>query len=535
MRQKRVLELLSLLATPWVIFLSSSLSLYLRNQDDLNYNLAVLFPFLGATVIGVIVGYGLFWDAKRHNKYLWAPWLYLMAGPGFILWNTVRNSSLLNFQDEFLALSVISAVIVSSLKLRHFAPSRAFPYFATFALLIVISDLMLFSSSNENIVASTDSHTEKIQPGALVKPEGEALPNIYHIVLDGYQSDIFDFLLTEELKTELSGFQLFPNNTSLYGKTRHSIPAVFIGRKYDSDFSYSKAKHAAFSSSDSLLGMLLDRGYKTSAFLHQEIKFSPNSFHEVRYHYEFSKRRPWSVVSFRWLWFYTYWPEFVYRAILYPNVVGRIRTGHLAPDGYPVVSLDAFRAFLSIEPYEPSVGRYVFIHVIIPHPPYRLTSDCTVVESTDALNQFKCANRLIGEFVSLLRGLNRFRESLIIIHADHGDNLLIDGGRLQEVDRGVLDELDVGFHFPRSKALLLLKQIGDDENTGFRVNETKTTLLDVAPTIAHSLGVAVQGKFEGVPMSVEKGRKDERFYFIAEGRDFRRYKIGNDALLSDEQ
>ena len=48
--------LISLIATPWLILITTSTDLYLRNQAELHYRFDVLYPFLGVALVVFLAG-----------------------------------------------------------------------------------------------------------------------------------------------------------------------------------------------------------------------------------------------------------------------------------------------------------------------------------------------------------------------------------------------------------------------------------------------------------------------------------------------
>jgi hypothetical protein len=528
----RVIKLLALTLTPWVMFISSGLSLFLTNQENLDYNAVILLPFVCLTAVGVLVGFGIQRDSQKNNHYLAAPWLFLLAGPTFLLWSTFNKLQPSIF-DSWAGLVVFLAVFLSlGFALRKIDPLRVFPFFALFAFLVLSADVIRFAYFKEPPKAGTESASINESSEQTEWPAGDSAPaNIYHIVLDGYQSDVFDYLLNEKLRTELSGFTNFRYNTTHFGKTRISLPVVFDGRLWGHDLPFDELTNSAFNSRRSLLGIVLDHGYLTRAHFHQDLAFSPNLFQQVWYHHEFREHHRWTSRAFWWLWIYTYWPSFITEYFLPTSIINKIKSGQLSPEGYPVLSLDVFRNFIAREKNHPGRGRYEFLHLILPHPPYMLTEDCEVKAHSSARDQFRCANLLIVQLVRELKRLGRFNDSMIIIHADHGDDLRVNGASLEEIKAG---KQSPELHFPRSKALLLFKPFGDGGNQELVVDETRSTLLDIAPTIAESLGHKDLGHFEGTSLTKQNRKPEPRYYFIDTGRELHRFIISDSGLSFDK-
>src|SRR3990172_7504580 len=75
--------LLSLVATPWLIFAATAIHLYVKNQRELLYRLEVLCPFLALVMLLTLGAFLLYrWSQRRPGKYLL--WGYYLLGPLFL-------------------------------------------------------------------------------------------------------------------------------------------------------------------------------------------------------------------------------------------------------------------------------------------------------------------------------------------------------------------------------------------------------------------------------------------------------------------
>lgn len=520
-----MIRLLSLLLTPWAILVSSSLSLYLLNQENLDYNPAMLLPFLAAALIGVLIGYGIQQDSEKNQHYLAAPWLFYFAGPVFILWNTVDAYLSTPVSHWIWLLGAKALWLVSSLALKEVAPRRAAAFFAVFAALIILTDGVSFLTgalSGPSPGVKSEQSNLRSPPPSSEEGNGADLANIYHVILDAYQSDVLTATLDDDLHQGLRGFRFYPNNISVFGNTWVSIPSVFSGKTWKGEISSTEFAAQAFAAPNSLPALLERAGYSTTAYLHQEYPFEPNRFGQVFYHHEFATSRPWSDRAFLWVWMYAYWPKPLAQYMLGPSVIGRIQSGELSPQGFPVVSLDVFERFLAQEPALPGNGRYTFLHLLLPHPPYRLSADCEPRESADELNQYRCANQIVVQLLMELKRLGRFEESLIIIHADHGDDLDLQGLQVRQLRH---DKADLDYLKTNSRALLLYKPPGGSGREVLRIEDDLTTLLDVAPTILGALGIEVPGSMEGHSLDKTATRSATRYFHVHDGLALYRYTI----------
>ena len=221
----------SLVATPLLLFISTSIPIYLKNQDDLGRQFSVFLPFLclfaGTLLVGVLLW--LCSGSRLGRVLLWA---YYLAGPLFLVFSLIGDIAPPTAQHPLglyaLSIVFIGLALVAAYLLR---PQRAAIFFALLGLLLLVTDAYRVLSG---VYWYAQSDQNSSAPIASASPSaGKRLPNIYHIIFDAYQSDIFSTILTEKLRKELAGFRYLPKATAIYSYTTWSVPSVFVGGKYD--------------------------------------------------------------------------------------------------------------------------------------------------------------------------------------------------------------------------------------------------------------------------------------------------------------
>jgi phosphoglycerol transferase MdoB-like AlkP superfamily enzyme len=142
-------------------------------------------------------------------------------------------------------------------------------------------------------------------------------------------------------------------------------------------------------------------------------------------------------------------------------------------------------SFVELEPRLPARGRYTLVHLLLPHMPYVLRSDCSRegTATTDLEQQSRCTLRLLVRFLDTLRRLDRLDGSILVVHGDHGSGEILREGRL------VSDE-------PASlRTALLFKPVGG--HGPMRRAGRTARLVDIAPTLLAMLGIAREAPFDG--------------------------------------
>ncbi len=504
-------RMLSVLATPWLLFISTTSALFLDSQEDLGYTLWFLAPFGLAFAALAAFGFALSLLSSRVPALGLALWGYYLTGPFFLAFNLLREIRR-SIRYEVILLSALVAIFFVLLFLtRRLVPGRYARAWAWLAIVLAAADVLSFISRYE--FSATEPIRAELSQQAR---DRSALPNIYHLIFDGYQSDVFPLTLTPEIAEDLRGFHFFPRNITPSGRTRVSIPSVFAGKTWDPESPLESYISGAMDSEQSLLHQLAEAGYQTRGYLHKRFSFEPNLFDEVVYHQSYYRddivrERLLRSDAFEVFWVYKYLPRLLSRSILGDELVKRCENKRLAPRAFVTGSYATFSHFLDNEQHLPATGRYTFVHLLLPHEPFVLNGECEYRQGASPMEQFSCASRMIGRLVRRLKRLDRFDDSLILIHGDHGLNLLLDGESLSSV---AFDQGGVDWNTPRSKALLLLKPAGRAASAELVVAQAETSLLDIKPTILQSIGVTFGQEIEGVPLtSTFESMVDRTLYY----------------------
>lgn len=518
--RRPALVALSLLATPVPLFVSTSATLYLTNQDELHRQVGVLFPFvayfLGTWLIGCVL-YGL----SRFRPFAYLLCAYYLLGPFSLVYLFFHNLSVgiglfgvferFSFYTSLLTDSLLGPLLYAALFLavlawaapRFRVEALAKP-FAVFSLLLVVIEVVAFAGTYRAPEVS-----EEPRRISLTASKPASLPNVYHIILDGYQSDIFPLTFDADTEKNFEGFTFLRKATSLYGLTRDSLPTVFSGRDYPAGVSRETYQEAAFADERSMLFWLKEAGYDVIAFAPKTFPFEPKLYDQRLLHV--SNSRPEELLrmdraAFKRLWVFANAPMAITERLMTTDWfiqfggaqdMKLIQNGRFLGYSRALASYLAFLNVLEQEKDLPPAGRYTFFHFLIPHPPYVLGEDCSYDRpgvQTGPVAQSACATRLAVAFIQRLKELRRFDDSLIVIHADHGDYFDVSGENLTP-----REEISL-------KALLLVKPIGS--RSPFAVSDAPSSLLDVAPTILDATGIHHALPADGVSLLPLGGQSD---------------------------
>lgn len=495
---------LALAPTPLLLFVSPAIRLYLRNQEELHYQTAVLMPFIMAGLVMAALGAGL-WSLSARPLFRYLTWSYVLLGPFWlafrflsglapevpslfglaVAWSVETIPGIVLWATTWLVMSVV-------LTRRARLSSLAKPM-AAFGLILLLGDVLTFLREAS---PSPDARKTGLQAPSSWDPPIAIAPNIYHIVLDELQTDVVEYVRTPDIDDGLSGFVYFPHNRAIYHSTVMSLSSTFTSSRYDYDRPRGDYIRNGFQNS-SLIRTLVTSGYQTVALVPESdpIFTDENAFQHVVHHIDnFERNASLNATAFRNLWLVANIPPVLLdwaggRGWLSERTeaeIRRTRAGRALTDSSPVASAMSFETLIENERALPDSGRYTFVHLLLPHSPYVLDEDCAYewTRSEAPFAQTVCTLGLLTDYLDELASLGRLERSLIVIHGDHGAPYRVRKGELRR---------------SRARTLatpLFVKPPGRARGQLERC-EVDTSLLDVAPTILDATESAAEMDFEG--------------------------------------
>lgn len=548
---ERKLHLLSVIATPFIIFVITSVELFLINRVDLDNRIIVLWPFLAVFLVVVLIGYLLYYHQAKHKFLKHLLITYYLLGPLFILFTFIRQISTTPIIKSLILLTIFAAVfsyIYKKVDIQRLARAMCVIALAliSWQVLVVASNFGTFIPSRNNILRSgSETHQE------ITATEG--LPNIYHIVLDEYQTDMFELTLNDEAKEELGGFIYYPENTTVYGKTGMSLASLFSGTVFNPDENTKlEYEDNAINSDKSLIYDLKQAGYSTRAYVHDYYPSESQLFDEVIKHNDniTGLDSSYYVKLFMKIWAYSNMPEKIAEKVTGTEFLRQAKQDNLLTDDYPVVASESFSNITKDKDMLKESNTYNFIHLIMPHVPYVLRTDCSydgeLMENDfelAALEQSRCASKHLFSFLRTLKELNLYEDSLIVVQADHGSRFITENGNLIRTRFKENGKENVEWSLARARALLLIKAPSKKEKEQFFVSDAETTLLDITPTVAEVAGISLaNADYEGVPLTGPDAAipsRESRYYYFPKKEEngysvgLHRYIIKNSTLNYD--
>jgi len=483
------------LAPGLVVFALPTVGLIARNSEFFDGDYMAGRDLYLLSLLVVAVGFAL-WGASRWRvgRFLWT--CYLLVTPGWFVYTALGDLS------RSLAAGVVALLILAfawAVQRSRTGFIRGIEVVSVMLLIGVIAttvvDVRPTHAEDADVadVASDDVVTEgNSTPGDTTVGEPEDEPNIYHVVMDEYQTEMFELTLDPELEKSLSGFIYYPEARATYGRTEMSMASTLGAVDYDYQSSPQDYIERSLRGSDSSLNALRDAGYRTVGYSHlRSLYGSPPPFDESILHGDVVDIHPKRNSSdlLNSLWLYSNTPSEVAERVLPEDEFSALTFENLLPDDAPPVSAWSMEKFIAQERNLPAFGRYSLIHLILPHFPYVLSDECDYMDGaqTSPLEQTTCANNLVAALVEELRRLDRFEQSVIVIQGDHGARFHRQGNELDQLPQDFEGE---EWNDARSKSLLLIKPAQSGINNPLVLSKYPALLTDIMPTVFDSAGIA---------------------------------------------
>jgi len=320
--------------------------------------------------------------------------------------------------------------------------------------------------------------------------------NAIHIVLDGFQSEMFQEILEEDRQTldrSWSGAVFFADHTGAFPSTIVSIPAMLTGTVYRNERDLQRYIRDHFENG-SLFKSLRAGGFRVDSVTGMQYDHrSATNFYRVPRPYvsypEYVEFAAWQLAD---LSLFRHAPH-ILRPKIHNGEAWRLQT-LLGPgdtrsrrlhsvNGAAVLGELAGRVRVATD--EPL---YKFIHVGIPHLPVAVDADCAFIGTVRATRerykaQARCAIRRVSALLDRMKDLGVYDESLIVVSSDHGLGFKpLKFVNDRQLPPGALSSL-VG----RSMALLIVK--GPGRTGPVRVSYAPTAITDIPATVLTAMGV----------------------------------------------
>lgn len=336
--------------------------------------------------------------------------------------------------------------------------------------------------------------------------------NVLHIIADGFQSDVFEEIITDgddgaRYASSLDGFVFFKNNLGVFPLTHMSVPAILSGLVYRNHMPRNEFLDLAIGG-HSILNVAYDAGYEVDLAVptgltymytksrHTNAYGVPANHHVTAADYAtFDSAKLIDLTLFRLS------PHFV-KEYIYNDQLWFVQSllSNSSTMGLRFFSHNAFlREFQDNMSANRKAPVYKLIHLMLSHNPMVANKDCGYAgrvlptERATVKVQARCG---LGELVKLLdkmKQLGVYDKATIVLMADHGawvwpthlqGTLQADGKSIS-----MMNPTTVAMALP----LLAIKQAG--ARGPLQTSLAPTSIIDTPATIASILGL--RAEFDG--------------------------------------
>ena len=333
--------------------------------------------------------------------------------------------------------------------------------------------------------------------------------NVVHIVMDGFQADLFSEIIDDpanaELKQELQGFTLFRDNLGAYPYTQMTVPAMLSSRLYRNEMPVDDFISDVFNG-DTILNAAFDAGFEVDIAAPIALKnvyslgkhshaygISAGDNATAEYYIRNDAAKLIDLSLFRVV------PHFA-KSLVHRDQLWLFQSA-MKPRGNNAVQYFADLMFLSRLAEQMTVDRdtpvYKMIHVMLSHRPTVGNERCEfdgIRETTRAnvILQSRCGLLWVVDVLRRMRELGIYQQSLIVLMGDHGAWVPVDTLMNEQDNRAGVQPIWVAMATP----VLAVKPPGVMGN--LRVSSAPTSVIDVPATISDLLGLNTQ--FDGMPV-----------------------------------
>jgi hypothetical protein len=325
--------------------------------------------------------------------------------------------------------------------------------------------------------------------------------NVVHIVMDGFQTDIFQDILTtesgDEFAAALDGFTLYERHLGVYPYTQATVPALLTGRLYANEIPLDDFINKTLRG-QTILGAVLDAGFEVD--IAGTAGWVVNTYSKARHTntlailssehvndaevVQVEASRLIDLALFRVV------PHFA-KALVYRDELW-VFQAMTQSEAYLNMQYFSDIAFLQRLADRMRVDReapvYKMIHLMLSHKPFVATADCRYEGKKDASRATVVAHSTcsLQKFVAVLgrmKELGIYDSILIVLMADHGAWVPVTNLRNAGSGRDSVNATQVAMATP----LLAIKPPGADG--ALKKSRKETSIIDIPATIADGLGL----------------------------------------------
>ena len=511
------------------IFIFGPAIIYYGNISEFNANFIDMLKFYaypGIILLLVFIAIGIFISRKYLSLYV-----SLMFTFGILLWIQgnilvwkygMLDGQAINWHEIYwrgLADGILWFILII---IAFFFNKKIYKLTTISSVVLILFQLTYFgymNLKNKEISEQKNNLKHSINVPKEIY-EFSTKVNVVHIVLDGFQSDIFYDIITEDADyyyEKLNGFVFYKETTGSFPTTYFSISALLSGKVYDNK-TPKNIFIANISKGKTIPNVLYDKGYDVDLIIigdYLKGKYTNKYYIPIPYGVRKIQYEKDSAALLIDLVLFRYSPHFV-KKIIYNDQLWffqrMFKRRGLAQNIY-FSHHDFFHDFIQNMSVKRNKPIYKFLHLMTSHGPTVVNNSCEDAGKVLPWNrenlkiQQKCSLDQVIEFIDKLKKLGVYDSSFIILNADHGRGINV---KMKE-ELKLSDEGIPGYLVGSALPLMAIKLPYSKDS--LKISSAQTMLIDIPETINFALNLGE--KFDGKPVfKIEKNEMRERKYYF---------------------
>lgn len=351
--------------------------------------------------------------------------------------------------------------------------------------------------------------------------------NVVHIVMDGFQTDIFSEIVSDsqnaDYRDALGGFTLFSNNVGVYPYTQLTVPALLTGKIFRNEEPVEQFIDAALEG-PTILRLAAEHGYEVdiAAPIGLKNKYA-KAPHTHAYgisqsdHVRQTDRVVVDAAKLLDIALFRSVPHFA-KALVYRDQLWVFQTS-VNDESYLHMQFFSDLAFLDQLAHRMSVGRnapvYKMMHLMLSHRPTVGNEHCKFdgIRATNRENvtmQARCGLSGVFSVLRRMRELGIYDNSLIVLMADHGAWVPVESGGQVDTALGT-SPTNIAMAIP----VLAIKPPG--AGGPMQSSDAATSVIDIPATIADLL--ELPSDFPGTTVFAKGANEKRRHLTYAYGNN----------------
>ena len=497
--------------------LFTTLAIYAGNSDEFSASflaiLRVYLPYVVATIgaLGLLALLMTEDGVRRYQAVLAAVAILIWLQGNIFVWDYgVLDGRDIDWLAGIWRGAMDAAIWIVVLMLAISAFRRFGKTLVTSAVVVFaiqsVGAVMTAAGSASELIEEPDAVADSAAAKAIYRFSGDR--NVVHIVMDGFQTDIFADLIADPetgvQREDLRGFTLFADNAGVYPYTQLTVPAMLSGRLYRNDRPVEQFIDASLAG-PTILGAAESAGYEVDiaapVALKNQYGKAPHSFAYGIGLSDHVNQRDYLLLDAARLidlGLFRAVPHFA-KPLIYRDELWVFQSNVL-PQSYMQMQYFSDLAFLRRLEERMSVDRdapvYKMMHLMLSHRPTVGNEHCEFdgrrpTNRETVTDQARCGLQHVLAVLRRMQQLGIYDDSLVVLMADHGAWVPVQDSLANDAEPDAISPITIAMAIP---VLAVKPPAAKGE---LQISNAPTSIIDVPATVARILDMDVD--FPGIP------------------------------------